>query len=451
MRAYRRWIRAGSGGQPTLSSPGEINAKYSSKVKNAGESANHVYSCPMATISFLNPLDQPTGRRRLLAELKEGLADPRYDSLRIIVAFAKSGPLLRLQTLITAQRARGLRIEAVFGIDQLGTSAQALKFALLHFDRVYVTSEAGLTFHSKVYAFEGVSDARIFVGSNNLTVGGTETNFEAAIRIDLGLPVESGNQKLFRDAWDELMPPTCLATKVLDETLLNDLIKNGFVPDESKMRNTVGGLPVGSGPPRAPKSGLPTKPPSPLPARKAAQPAKSTPSATPATSSVIPSTLGSIDVNTAHGLAIQIKPHHNGEIFLSVTAALQNPSFFKWPFNGLTVPKKGSNAGYPQLTPDPIVNVTVYGGSASPILCLNAYPLNTVFYETKSEIRITASPLVSVVPDYSIMIMELSERYGIDYEVIIHKPDSPDYASWLAMCNQQMPSGGSVARKFGWF
>nr|WP_295462397.1 hypothetical protein [Mesorhizobium sp.] len=137
---------------------------------------------------------------------------------------------------------------------------------------------------------------------------------------------------------------------------------------------------------------------------------------------------------------------------MSVTAALQNPAFFKWPFNGWTVPKKGTkNKAYPQLSPDPIVNISVYGAPSAALLVLTGYPLNTVYYEIRSEIRITASPLVGLVPDYSIMIIEQSNLPGTDYEITVHTPASIDYPAWVAACNQQMPSGGKIPRKFGWF
>ena len=85
------------------------------------------------------------------------------------------------------------------------------------------------------------------------------------------------------------------------------------------------------------------------------------------------------------------------------------------------------------------------------MLALNKYPLNTVYYATKSEIRITASPLVGMVPDYSVMIMTIGDEPGVDYDITIHRPDSPDYAAWLSACNQSMPGGGQAPRKFGWF
>jgi hypothetical protein len=404
----------------------------------------------MVGITFIKPLDQPTGRRRLLGELKDSIQEKRFSRFDMVVAYAKVGPLLRLKAAIDIGRSQGLKISAIFGVDQQGTSAQALMFALEHFDRVYVTREPNLTFHPKVYLFSGTKVARIFVGSNNLTVGGTETNFESSICLTLNLPDDAESEKVFRSGWDEMLPEHCPATKKLDRQLLTELIANGTVLDETVIRSSRAAATSGISAPRAARSGLSVKPPSALPARKTTTTrATPTPVTVPTTASK--ALIAGIDPFTAQGIAIQIKPHHNGEIFLSVTAALQNPAFFKWPFNGATVPKKGSNTAYPQLTPDPRVNAVVYGAKLEPLLVLPDYALNTVYYEKKSEIRITASPLVSLVPDYSIMIIQKSETPNIDYDLIIHTPQSPDYASWLAACNQQMPGGGQTPRRFGWF
>jgi len=407
----------------------------------------------MATYSLINPLDQPTGKRRLLGELSTALDDERFSSFYFIVAYAKSGPLLRLQQIIKKRKTEGLSINAIFGLDQQGTTAQALQFALENFDSVHVTREPNLTFHPKMYAFVGRSHARLFVGSNNLTVGGTETNFEAAVALEMELPNDADVLKSFTDCWVELLPENCPATNLLDQSLLNDLIRVGTVPDEVELqKNRAAAAASKSGAPKPPKSGLKIKPPSTLPAKKTA---KKTVSNKVKTKTAVagPSapTIEKVNQSVAQGLAIQIKPHHNGEIFLSVTAALQNPDFFRWPFNGLTVPKKAGNPAYPQLDPDPVVNIVVYGENLEVKLMLNAYSLNIVYYSTKSEIRVTASPLVGIVPDYSIMIIQENETPNTDYEISIHTPESPEFDSWLNTCNQQMPGGGQKPRKFGWF
>ena len=398
----------------------------------------------MSRFSLIRPLDQPPGTRRLLQDLKDALNDDRFSTFKLIVAYAKSGPLLRLQEHLDSWRAAGNKAHAIFGIDQQGTSREALELSLVLFDSVHVTQAQGITFHPKIYLFTGDQVARAFIGSNNLTVGGTEKNFEAAIDVELDLPTDAHDLATLETAWTELLPATCSATRPLSRALLQELLANGVVVAERAMRPNAGqDAKLGRGRTAAP-IGFDILPESPLPKK----PLSTT--AAPAPEGAGSATVGSPRA-TVRGFAIQVKPHHNGEIFLSRTAASQNPAFFGWPFTGKTTPKKPTNPSYPQLYPDPIVNIAVFGSAPTPLLTLNSYALNTVYYETKSEIRITASPLVNVVPDYSVMIMERSATPGTTYEITIHTPDSPEYPGWVAACNQTMPSGGKTPRKYGWF
>jgi HKD family nuclease len=402
----------------------------------------------MAGIQILKPVDAAVGNRRLLDELKNDLDADDYSDFRWLVAYAKAGPLQRLKTRLQAWRTKGRTIRAIFGIDQQGTSREALELALALCDEIYVTQERGITFHPKAYIFTGDAKARLYIGSNNLTVGGTETNFEATVLIEAALPADNAVLAEINELWDQLLPAQCVATRVLDQALLNNLVASGDVVDEKTLRKTQNKA-TKAKKTSTPKAGLKLKPPSPLPAgaKAAAAPQQAAPAqavqAVPAPAAV-PAT-------QAVGLAIQIKPHHNGEIFLSKLAVNQNPAFFDFPFNALTVPKKAGGIPYPQRLPDPVVNIQVYGAGGALLHTENAYKLNTVFYEPKNEIRVTALPLVQHVPDYSVLVMTAGETAGIDYEMTIYTPDNPDYASWVAACNQQMPGGGKVPRKFGWF
>lgn len=397
----------------------------------------------MPRLSLIRPLDQPPGTRRLLQDLKNALSDQRLSTFKLIVAYAKSGPLLRLRKCLESWSNAHKRAHAIFGIDQQGTSKEALELALTLFDSVYVTQAIGITFHPKIYLFAGDQFARAFVGSNNLTVGGTEKNFEAAVDIELDLPADADDLAMLESAWTDLLPASCSATRLLTDSLLRELLDGGLVVPERAMRPNAGeDAKLGRKLPATPTQ-FRILPESPLPkGLLSTEPAS-------ATSGTGSTTVGT--PTTVRGLAIQIKPHHNGEILLSRTAAAQNPGFFGWPFTGKTKPKRAGNPSYPQLDPDPIVNVAVYGPAAAPILELPSYALNSVYYEKKSEIRITASPLVKVVPEYSVMVMERSETPGISYEITIHTPSSPEYAAWVAACNQIMPGGGKTPRKFGWF
>lgn len=397
----------------------------------------------MPRLSLIRPIDQPPGTRRLLQDLKNALHDKRFSTFKLIVAYAKSGPLHRLREYLESWREVRKKAHAILGIDQQGTSKEALELALSLFDSVYVTHAYGITFHPKIYLFTGDQFARAFVGSNNLTVGGTEKNFEATIDVELELPADADDLEALESAWTELLPASCSATRLLTNALLQELLDDGIVVPERAMRPNAGEDAKLGRPLRASMARFDVLPESPLPKKLLST------KLTPAKLGSKYETVGA--VANVRGFAIQIKPHHNGEIFLSRTAAAQNPSFFGWPFTGKTTPKRAGNPSYPQLDPDPIVNIAVFGHAPEPILTLNSYRLNTVYYEKKSEIRITASPLVKVVPEYSVMVIERSDTPGITYEITIYTPDSPEYSGWEEACNQTMPGGGKKPRKFGWF
>ena len=403
----------------------------------------------MSRFSLIRPIDQPLGNHRLLDDLKAALQDGRFTDFRLMVAYARSGPLYRLQGLLEKWREDGKTSAAIVGIDQQGTSKDALDLALSLFDCVYVTREAGITFHPKMYLFTGKRHAHAFIGSNNLTVGGTEKNFEAAIHLTLDLPEDAAELSVLESSWSDLLPASCPATTRLDQAGLAGLVADGVVVEERAMRAGAGDGDLASVGRRY-RSRLPIKPESPLPAKVLIKTrrARAKLPASMNSRQAMPAAAQSVAVR---GHVIQIKPHHNGEIFLSLTAVLQNPDFFGWPFTGQTTPKKAGNPSYPQLDPDPVVNIRVFGEKPDPLMTLAGYRLNTVYYEKKKEIRITASPLVEIVPEYSVMIMERTSAQEISYEITIYTPKSPDYTRWVGVCNQRMPSGGKEPRRYGWF
>jgi hypothetical protein len=214
-------------------------------------------------------------------------------------------------------------------------------------------------------------------------------------------------------------------------------------------------VPTAEGGEQAPGAKLPVakliiKPPSPLPkglfAIKKAKPQVAERSVG------VPTKKVAMNVS-AEALVIQIVPHHNGEVFLSKIAVDQNPEFFGFPFTGKTIPKKPQNPSYPQREPDPVVDLKVHGKTSTPVVHHPNYALNTVFYEAKSEIRITVPPdVVKNTPEYSILVMRQgAEGAECDYEMDIFPPDNPQFNDYLDVCNQTMPSGGKPKpRKMGW-
>lgn len=399
----------------------------------------------MPQISIQKPTDQPTGQYRLLSDIKTNLSTEDFSQFRFIVAFAKSGPFLRLDPYMRSWRDHGKRIEAIFGIDEKGTTVQALERALDLIDQVYIVNIGGNftpTFHPKIYYFSGVSNAIGYIGSNNFTVGGLETNFETLVKMEMSLPEDINLLSQFEDCWNE----TLAIARPLTHNLLVELEESGAIINESLTRRVSGNReehdarhlrPVFPTINIIPPSSIPRQSLPPRPIQVIQEP--------------IPEE-NYIPVVETQALVIQIVPHHNGEVFLSKRAIDQNPEFFGFPFSGQTVPKKITNPSYPQRDPDPRVNIRIVDQQEHIQEVLNNYPLNTVYYDKKSEIRITMPPnIIRITPPYSIMVMAFSQEEGIDYDILILVPGSQQYQNYLISCNQEMPSGGNATpRRFGW-
>ena len=291
----------------------------------------------MPRISVLSPLDQPLGNRRLLQDLKRCLKDEDLSEFGFSVAFAKVGPLFRLQELIQAWRSEGKSATAIFGIDHNGTSVQALQFAIEHLDSAFYAQYRGHSFHPKIYWFKGNSKAVAFVGSNNMTVGGTELNFEAAIELEFKLPEEQAAFDQVHQMFTSLLPDTCPATRELTAEALAQLEADGLLLDETKKSSGTGWAKRKVAHPPNGGFKLPVKPASSLPSHvvfgkvpkkkdlaKKAEALKVQADTVDVTKPLVP----------VSGFAIQIKPHHNGAALTHDRAKSDpfagNPRFRRW-------------------------------------------------------------------------------------------------------------------------
>jgi len=271
----------------------------------------------------------------------------------------------------------------------------------------------------------------------------------------MDLPHEDDVWKEALESWKCLLPANCRNTRKLNKTLFKQLIKGDYLIDEMETKTRGKGA-------AKPKSGaasprlFPFTPPAPQSSIKLPKKYKKKPAKKPAHPPIIPPTippLPSAVTSAYQALAIQIIPHHNGEIFLSKIALNQSNAFFGYPFTGLTTPKIASNPSYPMRDPDPSVTLTLYDNTGASIHHEDIPNLNMVYYARKSDIRITINPtLAGRIPEYSILVMTLTPSTSpLDYELHVYFPDSPIYNSYLEQCDQTLPSGGKpVARRMGW-
>ena len=155
-----------------------------------------------------------------------------YQTLNIIVAFAKNSGVLRIKDALERFRKRGGKVNVYVGVDLGGTSYEALTALLLHTDSLNVVhSENWQTFHTKIYQFVGSGKGLVIVGSQNLTGGGLWTNFESSVLIPVlgSTASEMAIQKGVDDFIRELRSLGASFMPIAIQPDINKLLENGYI------------------------------------------------------------------------------------------------------------------------------------------------------------------------------------------------------------------------------
>jgi HKD family nuclease len=185
---------------------------------------------------------QPFGAARLGDVLLQSLSEPIWAEFRASVAFVKRSGTKHVADSLRAFGQRGGAIRMSAGIDAGGTSREGLEDLLSAVGatgQLYVFKNANSsTFHPKIYLFKNQLEARLLIGSGNLTEGGLYTNYEAGVVIELDLRLDEDRAFLHEveaalDTWSTPTTGNCL---LLDRVLLNRLASEGWVPDEAYTR-----------------------------------------------------------------------------------------------------------------------------------------------------------------------------------------------------------------------
>ncbi len=173
----------------------------------------------------------------LASNLISLLKDNKYNSFKCLVAFASSIAFKSLLPHIDTAKNHLSEIVFIIGVDQFGTSNEALD-QLLEMNvnsYIYYTSST-IIFHPKIYLFEGTEDVAIIVGSNNLTQKGLVQNIEGSVlikytkneKVDFLKQIEEYYFTIFAGNDPNLYK---LTTKLIDE-----LVKDGIVKKEIEVR-----------------------------------------------------------------------------------------------------------------------------------------------------------------------------------------------------------------------
>lgn len=166
----------------------------------------------------------------------------RYKSFTCLVAFASYPGVSALREEILASKASGVKIKIILGIDQKGTSKEALDevFSWGVDASIYHTQDFNI-FHPKIYLFENEDIFALIVGSNNLTIPGLVQNVECSLMIK---DIRSNPVlKKFYDYWGRILDGTEVNLYPLTQEFINDLYQDKLIPlqienPENKTKDT---------------------------------------------------------------------------------------------------------------------------------------------------------------------------------------------------------------------
>lgn len=121
-----------------------------------------------------------------------------FDCFYGFVAYAASTGLDKILSSLETAKKTFTRLTFYIGVDNKGTSKEALELLLQKEIETYIfhRDEEYITYHPKLFLFEGDKFTRVIIGSSNLTSSGFKTNVEASIQLDFKTKTDKQGVKL---------------------------------------------------------------------------------------------------------------------------------------------------------------------------------------------------------------------------------------------------------------
>jgi hypothetical protein len=168
--------------------------------------------------------------------------EPFWDTLDVAVAWVRASGMAYLSDRLANFLRHGGQLSFIVGIDIRNTTREGLQ-ALLDLEQhgscetfVY-HNEASSVFHPKLYLFRNEEEARLIVGSNNITQSGLYVNVEAGLQVDTDINATVIAQAL--DALSSWKDTTSKLAVRLDRDFLARMSNEGYVPDEATAREEL--------------------------------------------------------------------------------------------------------------------------------------------------------------------------------------------------------------------
>lgn len=172
------------------------------------------------------------------------LTDNKYDVFNGFVAFAAVSGVLTILKSLKSASLNYSQVRFFIGVDNMGTSKEALELLLKENIETYIYHDKKefVTYHPKLYIFEGPRFTRIIIGSSNLTNSGIKTNIEASVQIDFRTKTDKQGEKLLNEIksnFSELLNLSSNKISRLTSELIEKLVKDNLIYSQRKLGNTL--------------------------------------------------------------------------------------------------------------------------------------------------------------------------------------------------------------------
>ncbi len=167
------------------------------------------------------------------------LTDLDYHTFWGISAFASSAGVNGIASILNKEKEHIKEITIIVGVDQKGTSKEALESLLNSGVESYIFyQKENPIFHPKVYLLEGNNKTDILIGSSNLTTQGLFINSEASVHLKLNNDNQSDKEVIenFKLKFRSLLEKNDPNMQPLTKELIKLLVDEGIVPDENERR-----------------------------------------------------------------------------------------------------------------------------------------------------------------------------------------------------------------------
>lgn len=167
------------------------------------------------------------------------LSSDEYHTFTGISAFASEAGIKGLSQYIEKAKGSYKGLNIIVGIDQKGTSKEALNAIIELEIGAYIFYQTGFSiFHPKIYLFEGDDYTQLIIGSSNLTSQGLFVNVEASIHLELSNDNQSDMDVLIdlKTRFSTLFDLSDPNLKQITPELIDQLVTEKVVPTEAERK-----------------------------------------------------------------------------------------------------------------------------------------------------------------------------------------------------------------------